>query len=257
MAFKQKKQHQTVSHTKNTTHLLLLYGRHPVTLALTNPRRKIKELLMTKGAMDGVQIPHDIPVRIVNREQLEALVGKEAVHQGVVAKCCPLETYTIEDLINETRLDKKTLVVVLDQVTDPHNIGAILRSATAFFAKAVIVPEAGTPEETGVLAKSASGALELTPYIRVSNLARALDLLKKNGFWCIGLDGYASHSIYETALPDKCVIIMGSEGDGLRRLTAEKCDDTVKLPMDTRVESLNVSNACAVTLYEWNRQHLS
>lgn len=257
MALTQKKRHQSTSHTKNVTGLILLYGRHPVTLALTNPRRKIKELLMVKGALDGVRIPNDIPVRIVSREQLDSLVGKDAVHQGVVAKCCSLEAYTIEDLINETQLDKKTLVVVLDQVSDPHNIGAILRSATAFFAKAVIVPETGTPEETGVLAKSASGALELTPYIRVSNLARSLDLLKKNGFWCIGLDGYASHSIYETKLPDKCVIVMGSEGDGLRCLTAEKCDDTVKLPMDTRVESLNVSNACAVTLYEWNRQHLS
>ncbi len=256
MAFKQQKQ-SPKNIRQATSNTLFLYGRHPVTLALSNPRRKIKELYMTKGALDGIHIPSDIPVRVVPREQLDSLVGKDAVHQGVVAKCAQLDTYTIEDLINDTASNKKTLVVILDQVTDPHNIGAILRSATAFFAAAVIVPEAGTPEETGVLAKSASGALELTPYIRVSNLSRAMDILKKNGFWCIGLDGYASHTIYETKLPDKCVVVMGSEGNGLRRLTAEKCDDTVKLPMDTRVESLNVSNACAVTLYEWNRQHLN
>ena len=237
----------------NTT--VFLYGKHPVTLALSNPRREILEIYMVKGALEGVRIPPEIPTHIVPRERLDALVGKNAVHQGIVAKGTALAPFTLEDLINETASRKKTLIVALDQVSDPHNIGAILRSATAFFASAVIVPEAGSPDETGVLAKSASGALELTPYIRVPNLSRALDMLKKNGFWCIGLDGYATHSVFETKLPDKCVLVMGSEGDGLRRLTAEKCDDTVKLPMDTRVESLNVSNACAVALYEWNRQH--
>lgn len=256
MTFKKEKQFKKPEKKSvAVSNTVYLYGRHPVTLALSNPRRKIKELYLTKGALDGIYISPDIPVKIVPREQLDALVGKEAVHQGVVAKCAPQTSFTLEDLINTTVSDKTTLVVVLDQVTDPHNIGAILRSATAFYAAAVIVPEAGTPEETGVLAKSASGALELIPYIRVNNLARALETLKKNGFWCIGLDGYATHSVYETKLPNKCVIVMGSEGSGLRRLTAEKCDDLIKLPMDTRVESLNVSNACAVTLYEWNRQH--
>lgn len=236
---------------------LLIYGHHPVQLALLNPRRCIKEIFAVKNVLDKIKVPPHIPIHFVSKEQIETLVGKEAVHQGIVAKCLPLSSYALEDLINDTISNEKTLVVILDQVTDPHNIGAILRSSTAFHAAAVIVPETGAPEETGTLAKSASGALELIPFIRVTNLARAMDLLKKNGFWCIGLDGQASHTIYQTQLPKKCAIVMGSEGDGLRRLTAENCDDTVKLPMDTRVESLNVSNACAITLYEWNRQHLS
>ena len=255
MGMKHQKREGFSARQKNENTPVFLYGKHPVTLALSNPRRQISEIYMVKGALEGMRIPPEIPTHIVPRERLDALVGKNAVHQGVVAKATALAPFTLEDLINATAPQKKTLIVALDQVTDPHNIGAILRSATAFFASAVIVPEAGSPDETGVLAKSASGALELTPYIRVSNLSRALDMLKKNGFWCIGLDGYATHSVFETKLPDKCVLIMGSEGDGLRRLTAEKCDDTVKLPMDTRVESLNVSNACAVALYEWNRQH--
>lgn len=236
---------------------IFLYGHHPVMLALSNKRRQVKEIFAVKNAFDKITIPSQIPVHIVSKEQIDTLVGKESVHQGIAARCTPLSFYALEDLLNDTLQDEKTLVVILDQVTDPHNIGAILRSATAFHAAAVIVPESGAPEETGTLAKSASGALELIPFIRVSNLARAMDLLKKQGFWCIGLDGYATHTIYQTKLPKKCVVVMGSEGDGLRRLTAENCDDTVKLPMDTRVESLNVSNACAVTLYEWNRQHLS
>ncbi|MBQ6853821.1 MAG: 23S rRNA (guanosine(2251)-2'-O)-methyltransferase RlmB [Alphaproteobacteria bacterium] len=257
MAIKNNKQYKNNTINKNNSQSVLLYGRHPVTLALTNPKRKIKELYLVKNALDIKILPPNIPIHWSTKEQLDTLVGKDAVHQGVVAQCQLLNSYSIEDLINDTISLKNTLVVLLDQVTDPHNIGAILRSAAAFHASAVIVPEAGSPQETGVLAKSASGALELIPYIRVTNLSRTMDVLKKNGFWCIGLDGYAQHTIYETKLPAKCAIIMGSEGTGLRRLTAENCDDTVKLPMDTRVESLNVSNACAVTLYEWNRQHLA
>ena len=250
---KNEKQSHSYSKSKED---ILLYGRHPVTLALENPKRKIKELFLVKTAVENFKIPNNIPVHWRSKDELDILVGKDAVHQGFVARCSPLQNNTIEDLINETIHQKQALVVILDQVTDPHNIGAILRSSAAFNASAVIVPESGTPMETGVLAKSASGALELVPYVRVSNLSRAMELLKKNGFWCIGLDGYASHTIYETKLPSKCVVVMGSEGSGLRRLTAQNCDDTVKLPMNPSVESLNVSNACAITLYEWNRQYV-
>ena len=248
--FKQKQ-----SFSKNTNTFVFLYGRHPVTAALHNPNRKIKELYLTKEAAGEIKVPADITVHVCPKEQLDSLVGKEAVHQGFVAKCAPLKNKTIEEVIEQTRSQKETLVVILDQVSDPHNIGAILRSAGAFQAAAVIVPEAGAPDETGVLAKSSSGVLELVPYVRVANLARAMEALKKNGFWCIGFDGNAPHSVYETKLPSKCALVLGSEGFGLRRLTAQNCDDTVKLPMNPQVESLNVSNACAIALYEWNRQH--
>ncbi len=248
--FKQKQ-----SFFKNTNTAVLLYGRHPVTAAIHNPIRKIKELYLTKETLNEIKVPSSVPVHVCSKEQLDSLVGKEALHQGFIAKCAPLKNKTIEEIIEQTHHQKATLLVILDQVTDPHNIGAILRSAGAFQAAAVIVPEAGAPDETGVLAKSSSGVLELVPYVRVANLARAMDSLKKNGFWCIGFDGTASHSVYETKLPSKCALVLGSEGFGLRRLTAQNCDDTVKLPMNPQVESLNVSNACAIALYEWNRQH--
>jgi len=127
-----------------------------------------------------------------------------------------------------------------------------MRSAVAFTASAVIIPEAGAPAESGTLAKSASGATELIPVIRVANLARAMETLKKADFWCVGLDGYAKDCITDRKLPKKCVLILGAE-DGMRRLTLENCDMVVKLPMNSAIESLNVSNAAAVAMYEWNR----
>lgn len=230
-----------------------LYGMHPVTAALQNPNRKIKEIQGVKNALDMLKIPAHIPVKIVAREQIDALVGQSAVHQGVVAKCEPLPIVAVEDVVRDVKNDDKALFVILDQVFDPHNVGAILRSAAAFGVRAVIVPDANAPEESGTLAKSASGALEVMPLIRVSNLVRTMEYLKKQGFWCVGMDGYAEKSIGEDRLPAKCVIVMGSEGDGMRRLTAENCDYTVKLPIARTVESLNVSNACAIALYEWQR----
>lgn len=232
-----------------------LYGHHPVSLALENKKRVIKEIFMLSSLQGKFHINTKIPVHFVLKEQLESLVGKEAIHQGIVAKCRPLENENIDSFVSKLEQKDKALVVILDQVTDPHNIGAILRSAAAFNADAVIIPQANAPQETGVLAKSASGSLELIQLLRVANLVRTIEKLKSIGFWCIGLDGYAKQSIYETKLPKKCILVMGSEGEGMRRLTQEACDITVKLPMNPKVESLNVSNACAVSLYEWNRQY--
>jgi 23S rRNA (guanosine2251-2'-O)-methyltransferase len=163
---------------------ILLYGRHPVTMALQNPRRQIREILAVKGAVDGLKIPTGVFVRTVAREQLDALVGRDAVHQGIVARCAPTVNMRLKDILKDLDESDGGVVLLLDQVTDPHNIGAILRSAAAFGALAVIVPEAGAPDETGVLAKSASGALEVVPLVRVTNLARAMDQLKELGFWC-------------------------------------------------------------------------
>ncbi len=234
---------------------ILLYGRHPVSLALQNPKRHIREILATKGATDGLHIPASVPVRVVGREQLDALVGRDAVHQGLVARCAPSAPVTLKEILKQLGETKPGVVMLLDQVTDPHNIGAILRSAVAFDALCVIIPEAGAPDETGVLAKSASGALELIPLIRVANLARAMDQLKEAGFWCIGMDGHAEAAIGDQKLPSRSAFVMGSEGDGMRRLTAELCDFVTKLPMNPVIESLNVSNAAAITLYEYRRQY--
>ena len=231
---------------------LLLYGKHVVDLAIKNPRRKIKEIYITKETLAEMNLPQNLPIRPADRRLLDSMLGQGAVHQGVVAKCDPLPPVDLKEFIKTVENKDRCLIVILDQVTDPHNIGAIMRSAVAFHAAAVIMPEAGAPNETGVLAKSASGATELIPLIRVSNLARAMEMLKKAEFWCVGLDGYAKDYISDHKLPQKCVMILGAE-DGMRRLTMENCDMVVKLPMNPEIESLNVSNAAAVAMYEWNR----
>ena len=229
-----------------------LYGKHVVELAVKNPRRNVKEIYVTKETLAEMNFPKDLPIRPADRHLLDSLVGQGAVHQGVVAKCDPLPQVDLKEFIKTVENKDKCLVVILDQVTDPHNVGAIIRSAVAFYASAVIMPEAGAPAETGVLAKSASGATELIPLIRVANLARTMDMLKKAEFWCVGLDGYAKEYITDRKLPKKCVMVLGAE-DGMRHLTMENCDMVVKLPMNPDIESLNVSNAAAVAMYEWNR----
>lgn len=231
---------------------VLIYGRHPIELALQNPRRQIKELYAVKGAADGLKLPSNLIVRPADNRALESMVGREAVHQGLVAVCAPLPNTDLTQVLRELKDEDRALLVVLDQVSDPRNIGAIMRSAVAFHASAVIIPEAGSPNESGALAKASSGALELIPLVRVANLARTLDTLKKNDFWCVGLDGYADQMITDSKLPKRCVLVMGAE-DGMRRLTMENCDMVVKLPMNPAIESLNVSIATAVAMYEWNR----
>ena len=233
---------------------VLLYGKHPIEMALKNKRRKILELYGTREALSELKLQNNLQAKCVDRTYLENLVGRDSLHQGLVAKCLPLPQPDIASFLKNIDQQSHCVIMILDQVTDPHNIGAILRSAVAFDASAVIIPEAGAPDETGTLAKSASGALELIPFIRVSNLARLIEKLKEHDFWCIGLDGYASQSITQTKLPGKCAFIMGSEGSGMRRLTQEKCDYCVKLPMNPDIESLNVSNAAALTLYEFRHQ---
>lgn len=226
-----------------------LYGYHPVTAALRNPNRKSKRLLLTKETAAELKrdgLLSNLAFETVARPDLERIVPKGAVHQGVAGLFSALPDAGLEDI----DYPEKAVVVILDQVTDPHNVGAVMRSAAAFDASAVVLTDRNAPEATGVLAKSASGALELVPLIKVSNLTRALKTLKDLGFWCVGMDGRATQTLREADLPDRIALIMGSEGFGLRRLTAENCDYAVKLPISERVESLNVSNAAAIALYE-------
>jgi len=237
---------------QKSTPNLYLYGKHVVEMAVQNPKRKILEIYATKETLAEMNLPKDLPFRPADRKFLDSLVGQGTVHQGIVAKCAPLPAIDLKEFIKTIANNEKGLIVILDQVTDPHNIGAIMRSAVAFNASAIIMPEAGAPNESGTLAKSASGATELLPLIRVSNLARAMEMLKKADFWCVGLDGYAKDYITDRKLPKKCVLVLGAE-DGMRRLTMENCDMVVKLPMNSAIESLNVSNAAAVAMYEWNR----
>lgn len=226
-----------------------LYGRHPVEAALANPARKPRRLLATKNAAATLPLlPADLAAQLVTSEELAALLPEGAVHQGIALEVLPLGDGNLDALAAKDRP-----IVILDQVTDPHNIGAILRSAAAFDAAGVIVMKHNAPDETGVLAKSASGALEIVPVVRVPNLVQAMEYLKKKGYWCAGLDGQATQTLAEAKMTAKTVLVMGAEGAGLRRLTAEHCDLLVKLPISSKMESLNVSNAAAIALYELNR----
>jgi 23S rRNA (guanosine2251-2'-O)-methyltransferase len=194
-----------------------------------------------------------IAVQVMSREQITKLLPPGAVHQGVALLAKTLKPWQLEDVIAHLGNAERAIVVALDQVTDPHNIGAVLRSAAAFGAAAVVLPDRNAPEISGTLAKSASGAVEHVPLVRVVNLNRALDQLKKAGFWSVGLAGEAEATLASHKLTGRVCLVLGSEGDGLRRLTRESCDLMARLPTQGPVASLNVSNAAAIALYEMVR----
>ncbi len=236
---------------------LWIYGRHAVQAALANPARRIRRLLLTRDAQAALDFtaPGAVPAaEIVSPSVIAALLPDGAVHQGFAALAAPLAAPMLDDLLARLGDGGSATLVVLDQVTDPRNTGAILRSAAAMGGAAVIVPERRSPHETAALAKAASGALEWVDLIRVANIARALGALKQSGFWCIGLDAHAPCPLAEADLTGRIALVLGSEGRGLRRLVAETCDILAALPMAAAMESLNVSAAAAIALYEAARQ---
>jgi 23S rRNA (guanosine2251-2'-O)-methyltransferase len=216
--------------------------------------RKIKRVLVTKNAREEIgeaAFANHKNVVMGDTARLDALLPQGSVHQGIVVEAAPLSQPSLADWLSE---DASKPILLLDQVTDPHNVGAILRSAAAFDAGCVILTDRNAPAESGVMAKTASGAMEIVPLITVGNLSQALDTLKKAGYWTAGLDGEAKESIAQAKLDAKTVLVLGAEGKGLRRLTAERCDFLVKLPMSGKMESLNVSNAAAIALYDIYRR---
>ena len=228
-----------------------IYGIHPVRAALANPRREVLRLLVT--ASHAAQWADAHPAtEAVDRTAIESFLSRDAVHQGVAAEVVPLNYPDLADLIKHQR--EADILVVLDQVTDPHNVGAILRSAAAFGARAVVTTERNAPPESGVLAKAAAGALETVPLLRVTNLARAIRQIAASGMWILGLDAEGARTLAEAEPAGPCALVLGAEGSGLRRLTAEACDEIVRLPIASAVDSLNVSNAAAVALYELVRR---
>jgi 23S rRNA (guanosine2251-2'-O)-methyltransferase len=232
-----------------------LYGRHAVLAALANPERRVERVLATREAAERLEAElgrFSTRTEILAREELGQRLPTGAVHQGLAALVAPLEDAELEDLL--ARCGEHALVLALDQVTDPHNVGAILRSAAAFGVAGVIVTDRHAPADTGVLAKAASGALELVPLVRAVNLARTLDQLKEAGFWLYGLDERGDAGIMSLDLAGRAAIVLGAEGEGLRRLTTEKCDRLITIPTDPRLAALNVSNAAAVAAYEWARR---
>jgi 23S rRNA (guanosine2251-2'-O)-methyltransferase len=197
------------------------------------------------AALDG-ELPADFPVEWAQPLDLARLVARDAPHQGLVLECDALEDVFLEDVLDGA---PSRPVLVLDQVTDPHNVGAILRSAAAFDAAAIITQDRHAPPESGVVAKSASGALEVVPWVRVVNLARALDDLAEAGYWRIGLAGEAETTLQEALPAGKVALVLGAEGEGMRQNIAGHCDALARLPIGDAIESLNVSNAAAIALY--------
>ena len=225
------------------------WGRHAVLAALANPERTVRKLWGTREALALLDLPPVIPVTYADVADLGRLVPPDAPHQGLVAEVEPLEEIWLGDLL-ERRSDDKRPLVVLDQVTDPHNVGAILRSAAAFDALGLVTQDRHAPPESGVIARAASGALELVPWVRVVNLARALEEIAEAEFWRIGLTGNTETTLSQAiAGAARVALVLGAEGEGMRPNTEAHCDVLARLPISPRVESLNVSNAAAIALY--------
>lgn len=228
-----------------------MYGWHACNAAFSNPVRKIEKILLDKRQdPKKVQLTRKIPFEVVDVKTIEQKVGKEAVHQGIaicVNELLPEDISMLED-------DKPMLTVILDQITDPHNMGAIWRSCAVFGAVGIITTERNSAPESGVLAKAASGALEMVPRIEVKNLATSIAELKELGFWIYGFSEHATDTLQNFSFAKKTALVFGNEGDGMRSLTMKNCDQTLQLPTSKNFQTLNVSNAAAVALYEVFRQ---
>ncbi len=227
-----------------------LYGIHAVRAALLNPKRQVRRLTVTAPALsklEGAWEERKLRPETLSAQDIARFLPEGAVHQGAAIEVLPLPEISLEEYLAQAS-EKKPLLL-LDQVTDPHNVGAILRSAAAFSAGAVILPRDHAAQESATLAKASSGGIEVIPLVYVTNLAHSMEILKKHGYWCAGLDGQATQTLAEAKLGKTTALVLGAEGAGLRRLTAERCDLLVKLPIAPEMESLNVSNAAAIALY--------
>jgi 23S rRNA (guanosine2251-2'-O)-methyltransferase len=235
-----------------------LYGVHAVLAALANGERRCKRLVLTEEArasvekkLSKIKALQGIVPEVMLKQAIGSLLPLGAVHQGIALLADPLPAFSLNALLDSTKEKAGAVVVLLDQVTDPQNVGAVLRSAAGFGAEAVLLPNRHAPATTGTLAKAASGALESVPLIHVPNLARAMDALKEADFWCVGLDADAKTSLQDLEMRGRTALILGAEGKGLRRLTRDYCDFLARLPIHREaIESLNVAAAAAVALYE-------
>ena len=249
---------------------LWLYGLHAVKAALANPRRKVKRAILTTRAAEeiGPKLLGRVRHEIADGDAVSRILPPGSVHQGVALQCEPLGRLTLEDVLNQppTRSGsagstspqgggegRRRVVLVLDQISDPHNAGAILRTAAAFGVSAVVVQDRNSPPESGALAKAASGALDIVPVVTVVNISRALEELGKLGFWRIALAGDGEGPLKDAGGESDVALVLGSEGSGIRRLVREHCDAAAYVPMESAMESLNVSNAAAIAMYELRR----
>ncbi len=245
---------------KPSNNELLIFGKHPVVAALHNPKRKCKNLYTTKTIWQELapKFPElKASLHILEVHQIDMMLPIGSNHQNIILETLPLKALDLEDILAETSSKTTSCLLILDQVTDPHNIGAIIRSAAAFSADAVILPEHHSPKENNTIVKCAAGACEAVPMVVVTNIANCIKTLKKEGYWIIGLDGHTSLELNQSIFSDKIVIILGSEEGGMRKLTKENCDYLVKIPISANLESLNVSNAAAIALYEYSKYSIT
>lgn len=234
---------------------VIIYGKHAVMAALSNPKRKIVKIVCTRENAEEIKsLVGNRKLTIAERRELEKMLPQDAVSQGVAVWAETLKNVDINDVCEKTADKKDCRVLILDQVTDPQNIGAIIRSCAAFGAEAVVVQDKNSPQESGAMLKAAAGTFENMPVCRVTNISRAVEKLKDSGFWVVGMDGYAKDEISSIDKKGKIAVIMGSEGKGMRRLVEESCDVLLRLPISPDVESLNVSTAAAIVLYELSKK---
>lgn len=236
---------------RKKSNIIQIYGKHPVTAALLNQSRIHRELVTTREVLQQFEqkLPKSgLKISIKTPQQIDEMLPN-ATHQNVVLYTSSIISRDTTILKKFSKKEKST-IIVLDQITDPQNIGAIIRSALAFDVDAVLLPEHSSPDETPAMVKASSGAIEKLPIIKVGNITNTIKALQKENYWAIGLDSNTSTLINKHNFGEKTILVMGSEGKGMRRLTKETCDLVLKLPMSDNVESLNVSNAAAIAMYE-------
>jgi len=255
---KGSKRSQNETNQKSNKLKIDLFGMHAVAEAWMNPKRHIHTLYITDKAMDGfdnaLKTAHDQGLKrpnptIIDKNDLDHALPQGSVHQGIGLTCQPLEEIDIHDIIRAEEPKERSILVILDQVTDPHNVGAIIRSTAAFGASGMIMQRKHAPELKGVLAKTACGGIEHVPVAYETNLTRSIEALQQAGYFAIGLCEHTEESVSRLSEYPKLVLVLGAEGDGLRRLIREQCDLLVRLPTAPPIASLNVSNAAAVALF--------
>lgn len=239
---------------------IILYGKHVVVAALNNPNRIVHRVFVSKNSYKFLNtLPEDIAIKIANKIEIidsrkfNQLLPDNSLHQNIALDTEVIQK-KIKDFTDQLSLAESGCIILLDQITDPHNVGSILRSSLAFGIKMVISTIDQAVGETAILAKAAAGALESVNFIKITNLINTINLLKESGFWVVGLDSHAKQLITNFSLPKKTAFILGSEGKGMRKLTKENCDVLIKLPINSAIESLNVSNAAAIAVYEFSKQ---
>ena len=239
-----------------------IFGKHAVYAAIKNTNREHQKLYFTKNhraALDS-QTTKLIPeIKELQNIEMNRMFGTEKNHQGIVLKTSKIEQPSLQNIISNSKNKQSDVIIILDQVTDPINIGSIMRSCALFNCNTIIVSKDNAPDITGNMAKAASGALEVTNYITVVNLSRAINQLKKNDFWIYGFDSSSNKTNFEFNLPKKCVFVFGSEGKGLRNLTKKECDELIEIRIKSqkkfKIDSLNVSNACSIALFEYYKKN--